>query len=84
MLTIMWLYYHLPDAFNCVAFRMPGPVRFWQAESMKNGSPEELDFAYDEDFAVFAFGRGRRTQLRRKSRLKRKRVRQLKGRRAEK
>jgi hypothetical protein len=48
---------------------------------MKNGSPEDLDFAYDDDFAVFATGRGRRHHLRRKHRASRKRVRQQAGRR---
>jgi hypothetical protein len=46
---------------------------------MKNGSPEELEFAYDDDFAVFAMGRTPRHHLRRKHRSLRKRVRQVKG-----
>jgi hypothetical protein len=54
---------------------MPQPTGLWQVERMKNGSPEELDFAYDDDFAVFVFGRGRRQGPRRKNRILRKRVR---------
>jgi len=42
---------------------------------MKNGSPEELDFTYDEDFAVFAVGSGKRKHFRRKPLQRRKRVR---------
>jgi hypothetical protein len=48
---------------------------------MKNGSPEELDFAYDDEFAVFLHGRSRRAHHRRKQRTSRKRVRQITGRR---
>jgi hypothetical protein len=42
---------------------------------MKNGSPEELDFTYDEDFAVFATGASKRKHFRRKSLRSRKRIR---------
>jgi hypothetical protein len=42
---------------------------------MKNGSPEELDFTYDEDFAVFAVGSSKRKHLRRKILRMRKRIR---------
>ena len=61
---------------------MPEPLGLWQLEAMKNGSPEELDFAYDDDFAVFVMGRSRRPHSQRKQRPSRKRVRQSKGRRA--
>ena len=60
---------------------MPEPPRLWQVERMKNGSPEELDFAYDDEFAVFLHGRSRRAHHRRKQRPSRKRVRQTTGRR---
>lgn len=42
---------------------------------MKNGSPEDLDFTYDDDFAVFAFGGSKRKHFRRKGKPSRKRVR---------
>jgi hypothetical protein len=54
---------------------MPQDLRLWQGWSMKNGSPEELDFSYDDDFAVFAFGSSKRKHLRRKCLRQRKRVR---------
>jgi hypothetical protein len=49
---------------------------------MKNGSPEELDFTYDDDFAVFACGASRRKHFRRKERPLRKPVRANRGRRS--
>ena len=54
---------------------MPRRLHPWQVRNMKNGSPEELDFAYDEDFAVFAVGSSKRKHFRRKPLRLRKRIR---------
>ena len=54
---------------------MPQTEVLWQVGDMKNGSPEEMDFSYDEDFAVFAVGSSKRKHFRRKGKPSRKRVR---------
>lgn len=66
---------------NGVAWAMAVTDRVRQDGSMKNGSPEELDFAYDDDFAIFCGGSKRR-HLRRKARITRRRVRGNHGRRS--
>ena len=54
---------------------MPELASLWQVAAMKNGSPEDLDFTSDEDFAVFAVGSSKRKHFRRKGKPSRKRVR---------
>ena len=49
---------------------------------MKNGSPEDLDFTSDEDFAVFAVGGSKRKHFRRKGKPSRKRIRVNHGKRS--
>ena len=54
---------------------MPQLPTLWQIAGMKNGSPEDLDFTSDEDFAVFAVGGSKRKHFRRKGKARRKRIR---------
>jgi hypothetical protein len=54
---------------------MPQSPFLWQGWSMKNGSPEELDFADGDEFALFAFGSSKRKHFRRKGLRRKKPVR---------